>query len=469
MPKKLALSTLNASTMDILNVIRQNASLEYQNLVPEVTVATDIPKVGEVLYGYPALANQFLNALINRIALVRVNSMLFNNPYRDLKKGFLEYGETVEEIFVNITQVRAFDVEKAAAREFKRALPDVKSSFHVMNWRVQYPVTIQDQDLKQAFLSMDGVQDLIAKIVDAVYRAADYDEFLLFKYILIKAISAGKMKPVNYTGTDLKAAAVTFRSTSNLLTFPRTDFNEAGVLTSTPRNSQYIFMDSAFNASYDVDVLAAAFNMDKADFMGRLLLIDDWTTFDNARFTNIQSESDMLPPVTADELTVMANVKAVIVDEEWFQIYDNHARFTEKFVAAGEYWNYFYNVWKTISHSPFSNAVVVYNLAAAPATPANVKATITTKEQGNKATVLGITIDDVVGTPGTNWTFVQTSDLTAQGIAVQPYGSITIPDTATAKPLAITNGAVTYVTAAAVANTATVGTQLTFAAPADNS
>ena len=34
MPRRLAVSTLNASTVDILNVIRQNASYEYQSLVP---------------------------------------------------------------------------------------------------------------------------------------------------------------------------------------------------------------------------------------------------------------------------------------------------------------------------------------------------------------------------------------------------------------------------------------------------
>lgn len=66
-----------------------------------------------------------------------------------------------------------------------------------MNWRVMYPVTIQDDDLKRAFLSMSGVQDLIAKIVDSVYKAAEYDEFLLFKYLLIKGVSSGKMTPVS--------------------------------------------------------------------------------------------------------------------------------------------------------------------------------------------------------------------------------------------------------------------------------
>ena len=192
MPRRVAISNLNASTLDILNTIRANASSEYQSLVPTVTSETDIPKVGEVLYGYPALANQFLSALINRIALVKVKSAVFNNAYKELKKGYLEFGETVEEVFVNIAKAREFSAEKAPARELKRSIPDVRSAMHAMNWRVQYPVTIQDEDLRMAFLSAQGVQDLIAKIVDSVYTGAEYDEYLLFKYMLIKAIYHGK-------------------------------------------------------------------------------------------------------------------------------------------------------------------------------------------------------------------------------------------------------------------------------------
>ena len=87
MAKRVAISTLNARTIDILNVIRQNASAEYQSLVPTVTVENDIPKVGEIICGYPAMANQFINALVNRIAMVRVKSATFNNAYAELKKG----------------------------------------------------------------------------------------------------------------------------------------------------------------------------------------------------------------------------------------------------------------------------------------------------------------------------------------------------------------------------------------------
>ena len=429
MPRRISVTTLNASTMDILNTIRQNASMEYQNLVPEVTKESDIPKVGEVLYGYPALANQFLSTLVNRIASVRVKSATFNDDYVELKKGYLEFGETVEEVFVSIAKAREFSAEKAESRELKRTLPDVKTAFHAMNYRVQYPVTIQDEDLRTAFLSMDGVQDLIARIVDAVYTANEYDEYLLFKYLMIKAIAHGKMYPVSIgDGTDMKEAAVAFRGMSNQLGFMSTKYNISGVHTTTPRADQYIFMDAKYNAQYDVNVLASAFNMDKTTFMGKLKLIDDWTTFDNERFDVITANSDQIEPVTAEELALMKNVKAVLVDREWFQFYDNKNEFTEKYVASGMYWNYFYNVWKTVSSSPFSNAIVFVTDGADVALPAKFTAEITNKSASDGAIVLTVTpqINNASIAPSSVH-FVQTEALTSAGIAVHPYGAVIIP------------------------------------------
>lgn len=428
MPRRVTVSTLNASTIDIINTIRANANAEYQSLVPEITKANEIPKVGEILYGYPALANQFINALVNRIAAVRIKSATFNNAYAQLKKGYLKFGETVEEVFVNITKAREFSVEKAEAREFKRSLPDVRSAFHCMNWRVQYPITIQDEDLRTAFLSADGVQDLIARIVDAVYTAAEYDEYLLFKYLMIKAISHGKMYPVAVDETDIRNAAIAFRGTSNHLGFMSTDYNAEGVTTNTPKSDQYIFMDSYFNAQYDVNILASAFNMEKADFMGRLMLIDRWDTFDNDRFSIIMDNSDMVEPVTDAELALMSNVLAVLVDKEWFQVYDNNAKFTEKYVASGMYWNYFYNVWKTVSSSPFSNAIVFVKQSAAPALPDTITVSIDSKSESETATVLTLKSD--IAEPilmAGDIHFDQTQALTTNGIAVHPYGAIIIP------------------------------------------
>ena len=431
MARRIANSTLNASTLDILNVIRANASYDYQQNVPVVETANDIPKVGEIIYGTPAFANQFLNSLINRIATVRIQSATFNNPYSALKKGYLEFGETVEDIFVGIINAVEYTPEKGAEREFKRSLPDVKSAFHVMNWRVMYPVTIQDEDLYQAFLSLDGVTSLIANIVEQVYTSAEYDEFLLFKYLLIKAISKGKFAPVSIgDGTNLTISAEKFRGTSNLLPFMSKEFNEAGVRTTTPKSRQVIFMDAQFNASFDVQVLASAFNMDKADFMGRLHLIDDWTSFDNERFEIIRANSDGIEEVTAQELALMADVKAVIVDEKWFQVYDNKNKFTEKYVASGLYWNYFYHTWKTVSNSPFANAIVFVTSSASISLPATLTANVVGKDVSEIATTLNLVIAEATSLAPSTYQFVETEAMVEAMIGMHPYGGLLIPASA---------------------------------------
>lgn len=461
MARRIAQSTLNASTLDIMNVIRANASVEYQSSVPHVTKATEIPKVGEIIYGTPALANQFINALVNRIAIVSVQTATFNNPYSRLKKGYLEFGETIEDIFVGIANAVEFDVEKAAGREFKRTLPDVKSAFHTMNWRVMYPVTIQDEDLKLAFLSADGIRNLISKIVYQIYTASEYDEFLLFKYIIIKSIAHGKTATVSIgDGTTMSQAAVAFRGTSNLLTFMSSDYSESAVKTTTPKSRQVIFMDSMYNAQYDVEVLAAAFNMDKAEFTGSLYLMDDWTKFDNERFAYITSVSDAIEEVTDEELTLMSNVKAVMVDENWFQIYDNLNKFTEKYVANGLYWNYFYHTWKTVSRSPFANAVAFVTASANIEPPTELTVEIDTKSSSENAVVLTFSVqsDEPAFTP-TNVQFEQTEVLTQEGIAVQKFGAVIIPQSqvATEITLVATYQGTTYTAATTISGATVVG------------
>lgn len=461
MARRISQTQLNASTIDILNVIRQNASYRYQSQVPEVTEAIDIPKVGDIIYGTPAFANEFLYALINRIALVRVKSALFNNKFAPLKKGYLEFGETVEEVFVQVAKAREFSVEKAEQRELKRTIPDVRSVFHAINYSVQYPVTIQDEDLKQAFLTPDGVLNLVAKIVDSLYGGAEYDEYLMFKYLIIKAVAHGKMFPISVAG-ELTDSAVSFRGTSNLLEFMSSKYNIAGVTTTTTKADQFIFMDSMYNAKYDVGVLRSAFNMDKATFMGQLQLVDDWTTFDNERFSEIRRNSTQLEEVTEDELALMKDVKAVLVDREWFQFYDNRTKFTEKYVASGDYWNYFLTIKKTISSSPFSNAVVFVADTATTAPKRSYTVEVVEKSISERATILTLAVqDDDRGLPSTEMNFVQSQTATEAGIAIVPAGAIIYPAGQTSVTLVGKVGDTEYQSARAVTTSAEVGDTIT--------
>lgn len=469
MPHHIAVSELNATTLEILNTIRDNASLRYQDSVPAVTSLDEVAQVGQVLYGTPALANEFLSALINRIALVRVQSRTYNNPLRILKKGYLEFGETVEEVFVNIARVREFSAEKAAARELKRTPPNVRSAFHVKNWDVQYPVTIERIELKKAFMSETGVMDLVERIMQSVYNAANYDEYLLTKYLMIKGINAGAAKPlaVDISG-GLTAAATAFRATSNKFTFYNNQYNLSGVTTFTPRENQVIIMSSEFNARFDVEVLAAAFNMERAEFMGRLILVDDFTTFDNDRWSEIREGSNQVEAVTSAELANMANVVAMIADEDWFQLYDNSAVFLDTQVAAGKYWNYFYSVEKTISYSPFSNAAVFVTSASdLPEIPEDITASVVSKVIGETGTILTFSFEGENNRKHDSIRLQQTEALTTAGIAVIPEGGVIIPaaKTATTITLVAELAGSVYTAATTITAAADVGDTVTLSLP----
>ena len=448
MPARIAQSVLNASTADILNVIRSNASYEYQSLVPVVTTATDIPKVGEIILGYPALANQACYALMNQIALVDVKSAVFNNPYADLKKGLLRNGETVEEVFVEMAKAREFSVEKAPAREFKRTIPDVRTAFHARNWKVQYPVSIEYEELRLAFQSENGLQDLIARITASLQRANEYDEYLLFKFLIIKACSHGMMYPVSVTDSgDLKGYATAFREYANRLQFISDKYNMAGVHTNTPISDMSIFMDAGFNAGFDVNVLSASFHMERAEFMGKLRLIDSFTTFDNDRFAEIMAGSDQIESVTDAELALMANVKAILLDKEWFQVYDNLMLMTEKQVSAGLYWNYFLTVWKTISSSPFSNAIVFVDSSMSASAPTSLTFVVSDLNKTADATIFSLSpkadsaTAQAIKYQDDKYEFIQGGDITFDGstveyeelvkagVAVMKYGTYIVPDT----------------------------------------
>jgi hypothetical protein len=170
--------------------------------------------------------------------------------------------------------------------------------------------------------------------------------------------------------------------------------------------------------------------MDKVTFMGHRHVIDDWTTFDNDRFSEIIENSDQIEEVTSAELALMANVQAFIVDDEWFQVYDNLIKMTETYVASGMYWNYFLNIRKTISSSPFANAIDVVSSAGTITLPASIDVTIATKSVGKEGTAFTLEVDDSTASlVNMQVEFVQTEALTTAGIAVDKFGAVRIPST----------------------------------------
>ena len=378
MATKPKVVTLTNSSVDILNAIRNNATQNYRDYVPKATPDADsIRQIGAIIMDYPALQNEFLSALVNRIGRVLITSKMYDNPWAFFKKGLLEFGESVEEIFVNIAKPFQFDPAVAETNVFKREIPDVRAAFHIMNYQKYYKATISNDQLRQAFLSWQGISGLIAKIVDAMYTGANYDEFQTMKYMLARHILDGHMYPVEIPTVEtanMKSIVSVVKGVSNKFTFLSPNYNLAGVQSFTAKNDQYMLINSQFDATMDVEVLASAFNMDKAEFSGRRVLVDSFGSLDTARLAELFAGDSTYEEIGSDELETLDAIPAILVDKDWFMIFDNFYNFTEQYNGEGLYWNYWYHVWKTFSVSPFAN-----NALFIPGTPGVTSVTVTPK------------------------------------------------------------------------------------------
>lgn len=424
MPVKPKIRTLTTSAADILNVIRNNASVDYRNYVPKADAndVESIRTIGAIIMDYPALQNEFLNALVNRIGRVMLTSKMYSNPIAFFKKGVLEYGESIEEIFVNIAKVQEFNPEIAEQEVFKRVVPDVRAAFHIMNYQKFYKATVTQEQLKQAFLSWDGVTDLIARIVDSMYTGANYDEFLVMKYLLARHILDGRVYPVTVptvTAENAKAIITTVKGVSNKLTFMNSEYNPAAVRTFTDKTDQYMIVNSVFDATMDVNVLASAFNMDKAEFLGHRVLIDGFGDLDVARLGEIFAGDPTYNEPSQEELAALNAIPAVIVDKDWFMVFDMLTQFTEQYNGQGLYWNYFYHVWKTFSVSPFANSVLFV-----PGTPSvtsvTVSPTTATVQKGGSVSLSAVVATEYFAPQTVVWTS------SADDVKVSAAGVVTV-------------------------------------------
>lgn len=353
----MATKATTQALADALNTIRANSSADYQSRVP-IATQTNLQEVGNPILSYSATMNEFLSALVNRIALTIVSNRVYENPLAILKRGSIPLGKDVQEIFTNPAKAVAYDM-KATTSLLAQTPPDVKAAYHRLNRQDQYPVTISNQVLRQAFVSWDGLETLIASIVNSLYSGDNIDEFLLMKNLIGTAVNSGFMK-LSYVGsavtdeTSAKKMLTNIKSVSGMMQFPSSNYNSyeqiatsqnivnvTPVITWTPKDRQILFIRSDIMAITDVNVLAFAFNMDKAQFLSRVIEVDNFGS-----------------------VGLAAGVVAVVADEGWMQVYDNLNEMTEFYNAKSMAWNYFWNHWQVYSYSPFANAVAFIGAAS---------------------------------------------------------------------------------------------------------
>ena len=401
-----------------------------------------IHQIGDYILNFTPATNAYLNALVNRIGFVIISSKMYTNPWSVFKKGRLEFGETVEEIFVNLARPFQFSPSKAEQDVFKRTIPDVRAAFHTMNFQKYYPITISDDQLRQAFLSWQGITDLIAAIVESVYASAQTDEYLVMKYMLARAVLNGNIEGVSVPEANKENAvdvATVFRKMSRLLRFQSNKFTMSGVTTHTDIDDQYLIITADFEAVMDLNVLAAAYNLEYADFMGHVIGVDSFVDMDWQRLTDLFTDENgnvdpSFAPWTEDEITILNGVPALMTSRDFWQVWDNFEKMTENYNGKGLYWNYNYHVWKTFSISPFAQAIA-YSDVAAGITSVTVTPTTATLPVGADLQLSVAVVGTGVINKGVQWALAGNA---STGSYVSDAGKVHVAKDETATKLTVT-------------------------------
>lgn len=347
-------------TYDIMNAIRNSSSSMFKEYVP-LANADNVAEVGAGILINQSLQNEFITALVDRIAKVVVRHITLNNPLKPFKKGALPLGRKIEEIFTDITTAKKYDPEDAEKTVFKREIPNVKTLFHEVNRQDFYKQTIQDESLKAAFVSWGDFEGFVSSIIQAIYNSAELDEYKYMKMIVDNYYSKGLFTVVPVQKPDTETTAKEFikklRATATKMTLPMgsRDFNALAVHTRTTPDNLHLLIDADLEAQVDVDVLAKAFNMDKTNFLGHVTVIDGFAS---------------------------TGLEAVLIDYDFYMVYDrlHHMETTRN--AQGLYWNYVYHVWQVLSASRFANAVAFVSGDVPPVTQVIVDPAIAAIKQG---------------------------------------------------------------------------------------
>lgn len=329
---------------EILNTIRDNASDIYRERIPEAT-QNNIQAVQEAMTDpeNAVVTNEFMSTLLNMIIKQVIHNKLFSNPLKSLKKGKKPLGDTIEEIYTNFIKADVYD--QTGANLLQRKLPDTKTVFHRMNRQDKYKVTVNPEELFKAFSSYERLESYIGGIINTLYNSSELDEFVLTKELIRQALDNNAIKIVNIDDpllgeTQAKNFIKAVKTVSGDMVFPNTNNNayleaqdkdNKPIITFSRPSEQVLILDNPTNVSVNVDVLATVFNMSVAQFNEtRKIVIDAFPDPD---------------------------IRACLVDEQFFQIYDDLLMFREFENPEGLYKNYYLHVWQTLAYSILVNAV----------------------------------------------------------------------------------------------------------------
>lgn len=319
----------------LLDAIRNSASDQYAASVP-LANSGDISRTVEAITGNARNFSEFFD-IITRIGRANIDAAYWRDPLdKNFNKGALTEGDSVQNIMVGMAAEHAFSFADAN-KVFQIEKPDVSALYSTVNRHSKYKVSVSMPEARRILLGPNGVENLYNRIMESLRSAAERDNTKGAKEIINRAIENGvpyfvEVKNDASGNVDYKDLVKKMRYYYTMMTYVDNPdkYNAVGMENPTRPENVDVLLPAITQASTDVDVLASAFNMDRADFIGHQI------------------------PINALDNT---DVISLMLDRNFIQIYDQLDQSASIFNPEVLTEQNFLHVWKSYSYVKFYNAI----------------------------------------------------------------------------------------------------------------
>lgn len=292
---------------------------------------------------YTAAANEFLDALYNKVVYQTVADATFTNPFKKYDGFPVNWGDTIENIFVEMPKGYKFNPD--ATNPFAKAKPSVKALYAAINYELQYKTTIEDSLLRRACLSEYGFMQIIDTILGNLQKSMSMDEYFAQLCMFNNAdIYAGGFETLSVDAdASVRAKQVTEKIIDVVSDFklPKDVNNKVGVLNPSRDSDILLVIKKEVYNSINLDYLTGVFNLSKVDLIKNIIVVDGFQTI-------LTTEGELVVNGT--------DLDFIIVDTKGM---DNHVCLQDGgliYNPEGKYTNHYYNLWKIVSFKQFYNA-----------------------------------------------------------------------------------------------------------------
>lgn len=371
-----------------LNAMREMSVSEgkiYHQFVPVVTDTTTIGQFGAPIIdpSNTNVLNDFVS-LLKKVVETSVNIKLFNNPLAQLEGERMPLGNFIEDVYINPAKARAFNVNDFAGL-LQKYEAQVAVQYLAINSDLQYMVTLTRNEIRNAFTSWSALESLFSGYVNSLYNGAYDTRYRQTKGLVTAALTGNNVQYQVISNPQdeqtAKAFIQTMRAIWAKMQVPSTKYNawnkvkggELALKTWSNPEDIVVLISADVEALVDVQVLARAFNMSETDFLGRVIVVDD--------FSQVDDDGNVVIDGSA--------IKAMIADKAWFKIKTQDFAMDEFYNMNNRTWQYGLNDVRMVNYSLFANAVVLTTSAPSiDATDIDATKSSVTLKAGEKTKVL---------------------------------------------------------------------------------